>query len=388
MGLKGINVKLRVKNFLSKVNIINSYLEEKDGYLLDVDFETDKKRTILKLKCKNNHFFSLKIQKLTFAKQWCSKCAKLHILNIEDMKILAEARGGKCLSDSYSNARKNLLWECSLGHQWLACADSVKNNGTWCGKCNISISEEICRVYFETIFNKKFPCLRPDWCLNPLTNYKLELDGYCEELNIAFEHNGADHFNNSGRFNPGILYRDEKKKELCEKNNTKLFIINELFQKTKLDDLLNEICKQAKKLNVEMNSNLTNIKFDISVVYTTNSFYKYEGIANLKGGKIIKESYINSYTKCSWECRNGHKWDTTPNSIQNGHWCWKCAHNPDVHEFAKIKNGYCLSKEFVNKNTKLIWKCDSNHIWNGTYSSAKRTWCKKCNEIERSKNRL
>ena len=49
-------------------------------------------------------------------------------------------------------------------------------------KTGIGISEKICRKYFEYLFNKPFNRIRPSWLS------ELELDGYNEELNIAFEY--------------------------------------------------------------------------------------------------------------------------------------------------------------------------------------------------------
>ena len=39
-----------------------------------------------------------------------------------------------------------------------------------------------------------FSPIRPNFLVDPQTNYKLELDGYNEELNIAFEYNGIQHY--------------------------------------------------------------------------------------------------------------------------------------------------------------------------------------------------
>src|ERR1700688_2340802 len=99
------------------------------------------------------------------------------------MQNLALSRDGKCLSTIYINARNKLLWKCKFGHQWEAVPYAIKAGG-WCPQCHIYISEEICRIYMEAIFNFPFPKIRPDWLLSPL-QCPMELDGYCKELNIA-----------------------------------------------------------------------------------------------------------------------------------------------------------------------------------------------------------
>lgn len=59
-------------------------------------------------------------------------------------------------------------------------------------KC--SKGEEICRNYLEERFGKPFPNTRPKWLVNPKTGRCLELDCYNEELKIAVEYNGEQHY--------------------------------------------------------------------------------------------------------------------------------------------------------------------------------------------------
>jgi hypothetical protein len=65
---------------------------------------------------------------------WCLSCAGKAMLTIQEMRSLAESRGGKCLSDIYVNSRTPLLWECRAGHRWKAAPSGVKS-GKWCSIC-------------------------------------------------------------------------------------------------------------------------------------------------------------------------------------------------------------------------------------------------------------
>lgn len=104
--------------------------------------------------------------------------------------------------------------------------------------------EETCRAYFESIFNEKFPNVRPEWLINPKTGQKLELDGYCEKLNLAFEYNGRHHFDNDHiNFDPKIIERDSFKRKMCKLKNIKLIVLT--------SDNLRELKKEIKtKLNL------------------------------------------------------------------------------------------------------------------------------------------
>lgn len=73
-----------------------------------------------------------------------------------------------------------MQWECQKGHKWMNSFNNIKR-GSWCSTCNQSVSERLTRE----IFGRKFPNTRPDFI------QRLELDGYCEDIGIAFEYNEA-----------------------------------------------------------------------------------------------------------------------------------------------------------------------------------------------------
>lgn len=83
--------------------------------------------------------------------------------------------------------------------------------------------EEICREIFESTFNKSFPSVRPDFLKNPDTGCNLELDGYCEELKLAFEYDGEQHYREVDDWSKcsleDIKKRDCLKNDLCKQND-------------------------------------------------------------------------------------------------------------------------------------------------------------------------
>ena len=114
---------------------------------------------------------------------------------------------------------------------------------------------------------------------------------------------------------------------------------------------------------------------------TLNDCHK---LASTKEGFCLSEQYINDCTKMLWICKNNHQWKSTYNNIQNGHWCPKCSGNGKLileHciDFAKTKDGKCLSIEYTNSNTQMLWKCDKNHEWQATFDNIKHgKWCPDC----------
>lgn len=86
----------------------------------------------------------------------------------------------------------------------------------------ISKGEQICCNVMSKIYGKPFVSMRPNWLKNPETKRNLELDCYNEELKIAVEYNGIQHyqwpnFTNQSKeeFNNQVR-RDELKLKLCD----------------------------------------------------------------------------------------------------------------------------------------------------------------------------
>ena len=51
----------------------------------------------------------------------------------------------------------------------------------------------------------------------------------------------------------------------------------------------------------------------------------------------------------------------------------------DMQKLAISRSGRCLSKNYINTNTKLKWQCKKGHIWEAIPSNIKKgTWCPKC----------
>lgn len=115
-------------------------------------------------------------------------------------------------------------------------------------------SEEECRVIIESIFKNKFPTKRPDFLNNPLSKKNLELDCYCEELGIALEYNGIQHYKFPNPFHKNILefkkqlQRDEYKKNMCRINDVLLIIIPYDMKKNKIRQYIIDCYNERLKM--------------------------------------------------------------------------------------------------------------------------------------------
>lgn len=108
-------------------------------------------------------------------------------------------------------------------------------------------------------------------------------------------------------------------------------------------------------------------------------------LAKSRSGICRSKEYVNSKTKLWWECSKSHRWQSSPFSIKvRESWCPICANNlpkgiKEMCRLVKKKNGKCLSKEYVNVKTKLLWECDKGHRFQSTPDNVRLgMWCSKC----------
>ncbi|MFX1476812.1 MAG: hypothetical protein ACFFCI_01650 [Promethearchaeota archaeon] len=118
-------------------------------------------------------------------------------------------------------------------------------------------------------------------------------------------------------------------------------------------------------------------------------------IAKKRGGKLISTEYINARTPLIWECNRcilkgkPFRWSARYIDIKKGAWCPKCAGKlkykiEDMKKFALSKNGDCLSSDYKNMKSPLLWKCgDCETEWLATPTSVfyQGTWCPKCGSL-------
>ncbi len=310
------------------IQIAKNIALERGGECLSTEYKDNK--TNLHWKCINNHTWWAPLAGIKNSGTWCSICNNHNTKDIAYCQKIAESRNGNCLSTEYKNNKTKLLWECQNKHTWLAKLNSIARGG-WCPECHGYLNENICRAYFETIFDNKFPKTRPKWLKSK--NSQLELDGYCEDLKIAFEHQGEQHYIENVFSNSKldvIQERDSAKRELCKNNGVVLIEIPALNFYTKMKDLEKLIFSELEKNGIvlaitrPLNINKSLIEYNDELSYLR----KMEKTAFDKRGKLLSDRYTGSHAQYWWECEFEHKWECKGYSVVNlGSWCPECYGN-------------------------------------------------------------
>lgn len=372
----------------TSIDKVRNIIHNKGGTLLTETYINVNSE--LKIQCNNGHIWETKYDNIR-KNSWCPYCSNKNKKSIIDANKLAKRYDGVCLSTKYINNKTKLKWLCKYGHVWEATFNDINHN-RWCPECANGKYEKICRIYFETIFDKQFIKVRPSWLVNEKNN-RLELDGYCPELGIAFEHNGIQHYEQSNWFKSSleqIKTHDNIKYKLCEIKGIKLITIPSLFSILKIDKLKDFIKQSCIEKNIQLPDNYDNIEIDISSVYDLD-FQSLKEMMRSYNIECLSDIYSGSFVKLKWRCCCGFIWNEAlaylkNKIVANMHICRQCHKNSikkdrllEMINIAKTFNGNCLSNEYVNSYSKLQFQCKNMHQWWAVPANVKRgSWCQLC----------
>jgi len=346
--------------------------------------------------------------------QWCRLCSdKPMPLTLKECQELAKLRNGICKNRNYINNRTLMRWKCGICNtKWENNFDHIKS-GQWCPKCaiNNNKSENMMRDLLEKYTGKKFPNVRPDFMKHNKTGKNLELDCYNEELKLAFEYHGRQHY----RYCPDLFHkkgfhvfknqlaRDVAKYKLCFQNNIRLIVIPyykytylnykefKAFIKLTLKKFKIEIIntKKLKDSQTEqMNKPEEIAENDSKSEYTLKDCQTF--VKN-KNGKCLSDEFIDIHTPIRWQCGFDHEpWEASFNELKNNEsWCPKCNIKgykytlQDCQTYAKNQDGECLSDGYEKNRVMMRWgcnRCKNNNITK-TFTSVLRYNICKCDKV-------
>lgn len=317
--------------------------------------------------CSNNHSF---LTNIAYIRQgsWCPECKKKACISNEDIDKAINDRNGKLLN-SYVDSRTKLQIECSFGHEFEVIPYNLVKTGAWCQQCIQYRSEEICRLAFETLFNVEFPKYRPK-DLKGIKGKGLELDGFCKELNLAFEHHGEQHYvdywRRTSNSTENTKNNDFDKQKVCKDKGIEIIYIPQLYKWTSIDQLESLIKDAANKYNINIKENYEyNFSTVSKVEYAKNRLNVVKNIALERGGKCLATEYIHVDEKMLFQCKKEHEWMASYNKIVNeDSWCPKCSHIKDIN-LSKEK----LEDLYVNQNLPLYKIAEMFNVSNYKISS-------------------
>lgn len=239
------------------------------------------------------------------------------------LQDIAMQKMGKCLSSEYVGIKAHYQWECQLGHQWPAIAESVLR-GSWCPTC--AGQREITLEEMQEICQKK--------------------DGKFLSINY--------------------INQQTKYEVICGKGH--------IFQPLGMTLVRGGWCKKCQ--SAELWSKRPKVSIED---------YQKAGLevgCILLDAQIPERTT----TKAQWRCKiEGHVFPMTYNNIKNHkQHCPKCSGKgkvtmQDCEALAESRGGKIMSLKY-NPYELQTWQCKHSHEFSSKYSTIKsqKVWCPYC----------
>lgn len=287
---------------IESYNTTKDIVTKKNGILLEDESKFVNRVQKLKIKCDNNHIFYMSSKHLV-SDHWCPMCAYDPSKYFEKLCKYVKERNAKIVCNTvYKTITTNFLIKCHNNHEFKINLMRIEQN-QWCPTCNLRLHEAYCKFTLENLTGKKFATHRPDWLKIKKSKKGMEIDLYNEELNLAIEYNGKQHYEfvphfhrNKEKFT-SLVERDKLKKERIEEQNINYIVI----PYTEKDNLHNFILQKLKELNIEIDENVHALqKSEIINLLTPNDATKTCSICCIEKSR---DDFYSGSAKCK-SCYN------------------------------------------------------------------------------------
>ena len=297
---------------------------------------------------------------------WCPACdaerKRLHPPNpplprARVEQIITE-KGGRILAIAgdgvWRGGRTPLRLECARGHRWTATAGNLVHRHSWCGGgCQSRFGERIARAILETTFGAAFPVTRPDWMpYGASGRHRLTLDGYNDDLKIAFEYQGPHHLTQH------VVATDKKKQDACRKHGVRLIVIESVRQPFPQDRVLAQVNDALKAAGIRKRAKLP-----------AHGLWEHElgelrRLGVQRGGQCLATTFRGWDAPYEWKCATPEhpSWLATRYQIKNvGSWCAHCAGNArlgieGLRKWGR-KHGFDLVDKRYRSASAYRWRC-------------------------------
>ena len=193
--------------------------------------------------CENGHEFSRSYENIRATGTFCTICSGWHPKKLADYKALAAQFGGK-IQRAANNVNKPSVWVCSRGHEFRRAFIKIEELGRFCPVCSARLGERLCREAAEQLFAVPFRKVKLRGLKGTRGGY-LELDAFNDDLRLAIEHHGVQHYEPVGIWGGEKQFKrqqehDRLRREYCRERGIVLIEVRELGSRV---DGLNFRCR-------------------------------------------------------------------------------------------------------------------------------------------------
>jgi hypothetical protein len=196
--------------------------------------------------------------------------------------------------------------------------------------------------------------VKPAW-LAAETGRKLELDGYCEKLAIAFEYQGPHHQEQAT-----IRATDALKRKACRAHGVALVEVMAVKRPFPPQNLIARVAASLKAVGLDKRPRLPRAElFEAELA-------EFKRMAAARGGTLVSQRYLGGDPH-EWKCaiKDHPTWFAEPWRIRRGAWCPSCAGNRklDIGELRRWGANHGLrlmDRKYAGVQAVYSWRCISH----------------------------
>ncbi|WP_179405475.1 hypothetical protein [Burkholderia guangdongensis] len=289
--------------------------------------------------CANGHTWQTRGATILYQRSWCPHCPRVakEVLpdGLERLHAAASKRGGRLLSDEFVGTTAKYRFECAAGHVFETFAGTILYSGGWCRRC-----------------------------------------GYDQQRTI----DGLERLREAARARGGRCLSDRYDGRLadyafqCANGHT--------WQSQGGHILRGTWCRQCANAHIG------------DVLRHANGLALLREKAASHGGVCLDDEYRGTARAYRFRCGRGHEWRAKGANILHGRWCKRCSADDqrstlaEAQAVADARGGLCLSDEYVNARSHLVWQCHRGHVWPANLDNVKNKgrWCPDCKNLKRITN--
>ena len=287
---------------------------------------------------------------------------------------------GELVDDDWVSTKHRHNWRCYFDHTFGKRFEDIRREMKFCPECAPTYQmQEYTRFVFQQLTGKRFPLRRDlDWLRNDKTGEFLELDGYNEELGVAFEYDGAQHAKRVEQWQDEAEHdeqkrRDDLKDALCEKNKVALIRVG---HDLRIGEIEAHVVAELRKKGLEhvIVGAVDKSKYNPATNYEL--LKEAREYAGEKGGECRQESIVTASEPITFYCPiHDHEWTVSLASLRHREsWCKYCSRaavsdsqyeekgKEHLDTMAANFPGYkCLSQNYAGAKEDYQWQCPGGH---------------------------
>lgn len=360
------------------------------------EFANEKNYTIVNedgiyatFKCTEGHEWKTQKNHVKFTLcKWCSGKR----ISIESIVEKIKSRGFELLNiDEIETTRSKGKFKCAKGHEWECQTHNVYDGKSGCPHCSTTTGERRCRFILETIFEKPFCKTRS---VVVIADQRLELDMYNEELRIACEYNGIQHYIcDPNYFHKYGGFEEQRERDLVKRNfclDNGIHLIEVPYTSVRFQDTVGFIISKlhfSPKINWAQKEIEFNSLDDNNAMSTEVEVNEWTEAAGAKGGKFIKSQSNGKRMMQHFECSKGHAFSLQPSDVRRGRWCHACSGRmpltAEVISDQLASVDMTLESSFLSSGEQITIKCincDSEYdtCWDNCKQRELKKGCREC----------